>query len=332
LPCHNHILSAVRRSFAIFLACILLFPVTAGATLQPLENEELEEVTGQAGIGIGVKDVQIFQNIGQLNYCATDSGYLSLTNVQSDVIRYNFGTDLAGGAFYIDAGICEVASMDDWDLGTDPTSVNKGMLVTKSPDWQQEVSYETSSINFSSDGTGTNTHNLGAFYAGQIRQPSWRQYMAPHESGHGLDMEYDFEMHIDKLSYAYRIDSADPSNVQTLSFENIHIGQSFGFGTAGDDPSDPTTWRSDIGEFQIGDMFGDLTSTDKKQQHARPAQIDAGVCDFDFLDENAQGAYRLRLPFEGSIRFEKVAYGGTDFGPGAIDGIKAYRFDAYLIP
>ncbi len=312
----------------IIVACMLLFPVAAMATLQSLEDAELEQVTGESGIGFGLGDVQLFQNISLFKYCATDSGFLSLANFQSDAMRFNFGTDLAGGAIYMNAGVCEVASMDDWDLGTNPTAVNKGMVATIAPDWQQEVSYEIESINFSSDGTSANTYDIGAFYVGQIRQPSWRQYMAPHEGGCGIDMEYDFEMHIDKLSYAYRIDSTNPANVQTLSFENIHIGQSFGFGTAGDDPSNPTTWTSDIGEFQIGDICGDLDSN----EHARPAQIDAGVCDFDFLDENSLGAYRLSLPFEGSIRFEKVEYGGTDFGPGAIDGIKAYRFDAYLIP
>lgn len=329
------------KNFPIFLASLaftLLLPLAALSTLEPLNNDELDSVTGQSGISFGIKDIQIFQNIERFNYCATDSGYLSLENVQSDVMRYNFGT--YGGVIQVDAGVAEVASMDDWDLGTSADPLNKGMVIAGlpdwSPDWEQEVSYSIDSINFSSDGTGTNTHDLGAFYIGQIRQPTWRHYLAPREGGHGIDMENRFEMHIDKLAYAYQIDPDDPSNYQALSFENIHIGQSFGFGTAGDDPADPSTWRSDIGEFQIGDMFGDLDSDDKKHQHARPAQFDAGVSDFDFADfdfgGDPLGAYRLRLPFEGSFRFEKAEYGGTDFGPGAIDGIKAYRFDAYLIP
>jgi len=311
------------KSFTITLMFILLLPLVSIATLQPLENAELADVTGQSGIIFAVKDVQIFQNIEYFRYCASDNGYLLLNNLQSDVIKYNFGTEnLAAGLMYMDAGVNEVASLDDWNLSTNPTSVQKGMYGVAAPNWVQEVSYQAGGFLFSD---GTSAYDLGEFWLGQIRQPSWKYFMAPHEGGTGVDFEYDFEMHIDALAYVYGTDSSN--NCLVLGFEDIHIGRSFGFGTAGDDPADPTTWTSDIGEFQVGDMFGDLAAN----EHARPAQIDAGVCNFDFCDDPL-GAYRLRLPFEGSFRFENAEFGGTDFGPGAIDGINAYRFDVYLFP
>ncbi|MDZ7832223.1 MAG: hypothetical protein U5L07_10765 [Desulfobacterales bacterium] len=322
------------KNFSIFLAslaCILLIPWAAAATLQPLNNAEMEDVTGQAGITIAVKNVQIFQNIEQYRYNASDSGYFGLLNLQSDVMKYNFGTaDMSTGLIFLDTGVNSVASLDDWDEKTTPDSINKGMIGMAAPNWDQEVSYLSDGLLFSD---GNTAYNLGFVGIGQIRQPSWKTFLAPHGES-GVDMEHDFEMHIDTAAYFYGTDSNN--NWLRVAFENIHIGQSFGFGTAGDDPADPTTWTSDIGEFQIGDMFGDIDSSEPKDQHSRPAQIDAGVSDFDFADfdfgDYPLGAYRLRLPFEGSIRFENSHFGGTDFGPGAIDGIKAYRFDAYLIP
>lgn len=306
-------------------------PCAAAATLQPLNNAEMDEVTGQSGIVIAVKDVQIFQNIEQYRYNASDSGYIGLLNLQSDVMKYNFNTaDMSTGVMFMDAGVNSVASLDDWDEDTTPDSVNKGMIGMAAPNWDQEVSYLSDGLLFSD---GDSAYNLGSLWLGQIRQPSWSYFLAPHGAS-GVDMEYNSEIHIDSLAYFYGKDSAD--NPLYLAFENIHIGQSFGFGDPGDDPADPDSWTSDIGEFQVGDMFGDIDNTDGKHQHARPAQLDAGVCDFDFADfdfgGDPLGAFRLRVPLEGSIRFEDAEFGGTDFGPGAIDGINAYRFDVYLIP
>ena len=58
------------KSFTIILIFILLLPLVSTATLQPLENAELDEVTGQSGITLAVKNVQIFQNIGLYGYNA----------------------------------------------------------------------------------------------------------------------------------------------------------------------------------------------------------------------------------------------------------------------
>ena len=309
------------KSFTIILIFILLLPLVSTATLQPLENAELDEVTGQSGITLAVKNVQIFQNIGLYGYNASDNGFLAFGNLQSDVMKYNFGTeDMSTGVMYMDAGVNEVASAD-WDFGTAPTAVNKGMFGVSAPNWDQEVSYMAESFIFSD---GTDAYDLGQILLGQIRQPSWKYFVAPHGES-GVDFEFGAEMHIDTLAYFYGTDSSN--NCLKLAFENIHIGQSFGFGTAGDDPADPSSWKSDIGEFKVGDIFGDLDNN----VHSRPAQIDAGVCNFDFCDDPL-GAYRLRLPINGSIRFENAELGGTDFGPGAIDGINAYRFDVYLFP
>ena len=44
------------------------------------------------------------------------------------------------------------------------------------------------------------------------------------------------------------------------------------------------------------------------------------------------GVMDLRLSMTGSIRFENVDFNGTDFGPGAIDGLEVHRLELQLIP
>jgi hypothetical protein len=332
------------KNFFFYISCLIGFialPVSVFAGLQPLENEELDQVTGMSGIVYAIKDVQIFQNIGLFQYCGSDGGYLALTNLQSDVMRYNFGTaytfatanDLAGLIFF-DVGVATVASLDDFNITTDPTPVEKGMIHVSAPNWQQEVSYQSDGILFSD---GLVQYDLGAFWLGQIREPSFQYYLAPHECGSGLDFEYDFEMHIDGFEYAYQMNPSDPTDFQSLIIDQLHIGQSFDYdfgALGGDDPADPSTWKTDIGEFKIGNIIGNLPS-----DHARPAQIDAGV--HSNTPGNPLGSAQFRLPMTGSLRFEKAVFTNIDtgagirdidFGPGAIDGIRAYRMDLYLTP
>ena len=297
---------------------------TAHSALKVLANDEMEGVICQSGIGIAYKNIQIFQNIEKFRYCATDNGYLELQNIQVDTLKlnYDFGTITDSGLMFFDVGTPEVASQDDWDLNTDPTSEYRVLTRLSVPNWDQDLTYTIQNLAFS-DGTAANTYDLGQIALGSIDIPTYQYFTSPrHTTKTGVDWEYNFEAHIDKFEYAYRI---DPPNCQSISFNNIHIGNSFGFGTAGDDPRDPATWTSNIGKYQIGDIFGDLAAN----EHSRPAQFDVGVTDISGQDNIAT---RLRLPMSGSIRFEKVEYGGIDFGPGAIDGIEVYRFNAYLIP
>ncbi len=304
------------KSFFLHAICIiylLCFPVSAPAALESLDNAELDQVTGYAGISFAVKDVLIFQNIGNYRYYASDGGYLSINNLVSDVMKFNPSTDMITGIIHMDVGVLDVASEDDYS-GTPAAAIKKGMLAIGSDNWEQEISYHSDSFVFSNDIVA---YDLGELFIGPIRKSSWQYYTAPH--GTGVDFEYDFEMHIDRLAYTYQ-----PATALALAIDNLHIGQSFG----ADDPSDPSLWNPDlIGEFKIGDMFGDLAAN----EYSRPGMIDAGVRQFepggDFL-----GFVRLSLPMTGSIRFEKAEFGAVDFGPGAIDGIKAYRMDAYLIP
>jgi len=322
----------------ILLILVFLFCTNAGpgfAKLQTLGETELDDIRGQSGISFAIKNVEIFQNIDRYAYCATDNGYIDLRNIQVDTLQlnYDFGTALTStGIMHFDLATCQIAPIDDWDLSTNPSTdfddTYKTMSLWHVPNWKQNLTYTISDIYFT-DGTLTDPYNLGELLIGSIDTPSFHYYSAPHLNS-GVDWEYGFEAHIDKIEYAYKV---DPPNCETLAINDIHIGSSFGFGTAGDDPSDPTTWNTqDIGEFRIGYMFGSLSSGNPKMAHSRPAQFDVGICGDGSGDLSNYQSARFILPMSGSLRFESVDFGGTDFGPGAIDGLEVYRLEVFLVP
>lgn len=59
------------KKFAIVLAICMLLPLNAFA-LQPMSEDTMGQVTGQAGVSIAVDDVKIYQNIESLTYTDTD--------------------------------------------------------------------------------------------------------------------------------------------------------------------------------------------------------------------------------------------------------------------
>jgi hypothetical protein len=148
-------------------------------------------------------------------------------------------------------------------------------------------------------------------------------------------------MTIDTVNYYYN------KNSDSLEIGPMYIGGEF-TDLVGDDPRFPATWKPnqatpvDFGEFQIGDLFGDIANG----VYSNPAGFDVGECDLDGTGPDpVLGYLNLRVPMEGSIRFESATWyndradidppdGNTfvDFGPGAIDGIQVHRLDILLIP
>ncbi len=307
-----------------FAFLMLFFSPANASALAPIDNEALDNITGQSGITLAVSNVEVFTNIDRLSYIASDNGFIEfydfrITDGANGPARYNFGTG-AAGVIYMDLGAVEVSTTEDWDLSTSPESIYKGMLGVNVPEWDQQVAYFIPDFVFS-DGTVGGEKHLGSILIGAIDLPNYNYFSAPH--GSGVDWEYGFEMHIDHMAYKY-----NEALTGALCFEDIHIGRSFDYGLAGDNPADPGTWKTDIGQFTIGDMFGNTDPLNL--EHSNPARFDVGVINDDL--GNPQGAIGLQLPLSGSVRLENVDFGGVDFGPGAIDGITAHRLELYLIP
>lgn len=171
---------------------------------------------------------------------------------------------------------------------------DQAAVVLQALDWQQDLNLHVNSLSFCGQ-------ELGSLDIGAIHRPSFTWMVAGH--GDGIDFELAQRLSIDTLQYT----CSDTDEQLTLT--GIHLG-------ARDDgaPEDPTTWQMS-GTFQLGDMTT-----------GHPAAFDVGQ------DENGMAAIQLSLPMSGAMRVENLQWGGTDFGPMAIDGIVVHRLSVQLIP
>lgn len=317
------------------IALFVLLAATPGfAELTPMDDNCLEDICGRSGISLAVKNVQIFHHIDTIGYCATDNGSVEFQNFSmhgsGDValFNYDFGTVTDSGIIHLDAFLSEIAPVNDWSgsVITGSDTVHRGMTSAFIPNWDQELAYTIGNIAFYDPNYSVNPVDLGAFTIGLIDMPRSATYTSPRINGSGFDFQHSFQMSIDTIGYAYN------TNCNAIEFTDIYIGGSFA-DLAGDDPRTPSTWKPnqaapvDFGDFQIGDLFGDAVSG----IYSNPATIDAGKCDI-YNNGVIYGLLDLKLPMTGSIRFESADFNGTDFGPGAIDGMEIHRLNLQLIP
>ena len=336
----------IRRLIWIWLffsLVIFLITATVYAGLKPLEDTEMDAVCGRAGIVIVPKNIQIFHHIDSIRYCAPfDAGYIEFQDFEmggdGDVARYNydFGSVTKSGMMFFDVAEPEVVPpVYDWAgyaFGT-TDRIHRGMTLLRVPDWDQELSYYIGNIalfdpDYPTAGTAAPV-DLGSFYMGLIDMPRFYYYTSVPVEGTGFDYQFNFQMTIDRIAYAFN------DNCDTLEIGPTYIGESFA-DLAGDDPRFPGTWKPnqatplDFGEFQIGDLFGDISSG----EYSNPAGFNVGECDLDGTTgpDPVLGGLQITAPMEGSIRFESAEFDGIDFGPGAIDGMQIHRLELFLIP
>lgn len=335
-------LRLIRPFSCICALMLVLTAVTAvRAALTPMENQEMEAVTGNGGFSMAIKNIQLFQYIDTYRYCASDNGYIELRGIKTfnadtfGPALFNFGTAATDstGEIHFDVAEFEVGSVDDWSPAA-TTSMTRGMTITTVPDWDQRLAYFIENMIFSGPDLNTGivrTEDIGALYMGNIHMPRMSSYLSP-PNGSGVEFQTSFQMTIDKLSYNY-----NPSTCAKLELCSTYIGGNFVDGS--DDPANPASWMPnratpvDFGDFQIGDLFGDISSANSADwEPSNPAGFDVGEGEIYGAGGGVYGAMALRLPMEGSIRFESATFDGTNFGPGAIDGIQVHRLNMMMIP
>ncbi len=338
--------------FLLLVSCSFMKTDAAYAGLVPMDESEMDGLIGQTGFGIGLKDIKIFQFINAYRFTDTtnsitvsghtiSSGYLEFAEIKVHSsnngpweLNPDNGSSPPTGAMFFGVGSAPIASEEDWNLTTNPTSEKKLMADIYAPYWEQDKIYTVGklsmigphdpAVNAASPDYGVT--EIGGFSLGSMDVSSFYLALAPLGSG-GLEFEYDFQLNIDHFIYSYN-DNFPFSNSNTFRFNKISFGNSFADYT-GDDPRYPSTWKTnnnvDIGEFSIGDIYGDTSSN----VHSNPAFFE--IDQFD-ISGTQYLATAFNLPMYGAIRFEKMMFGGTDFGPGTIDGLNAYRLQVMLVP
>ena len=153
---------------------------------------------------------------------------------------------------------------------------------------------------------GPVNQDLGSLDINHITEGPSRWRIGAHSGGScGIDFDYITKVDINHVIYTYNTAPA------TLDIGGIHLAQS-----ATGAPNNPGAWAFS-GSFGIGDL-GASTPT--------PATIDVGT------DASGNPSMQMNLPMTGTIRVEDVTFGGTDFGPSAIDGITVHHLNVQMVP
>ncbi len=302
----------------LFLLAALLAARTSGAAGPvDLTDAELAGVTGQAGISImAIGSERITASI--MKFSDTDSTphhWLEFRDFAVD--------DGNGGYFRFDTPLS--FSADPLAVTADPITFDVGTNAAG----QTLVAYrETSHVSprwYHVEDFVFCDQSLGSLHLDALSMgPSLQRYGAHADGTSGIDFDYRTRAFAQALRYTYN------TLPETLTLTGIHLaGAANG---AGDDPANPATWAFTgadnvfrIGSTNTGTSTWATTPGGDIDAGNNPAKIDVGT-------DTATGVTSLvlSLPMQGSLRVENVTFGGNNFGPIAIDGIRVHRLSIEL--
>ena len=281
---------------ALVVLCLLLSPpVVSGMTV--LGDRELATFHAGSGVSQDITGTALV-NVGSYWRQDTDTG----NKIELNNIVWDNGS---GGGFSFSTPVGDPVTED---IGTNAD----GRTYVDLHDSTQ-VSPRTFSSDLSFCG-----QPLGSLKVSDIVRTENNLTVGAHAYG-GIDFEYKEKTDIGYAQYAYNNSLGDnpwTTPVETnfaldsLTLNGIHLcGSATGLPEA-----DPKTWTYS-GPFQIGNIAG-----------GNPAQIDIGT------DAAGVTSVRYELPMAGSIRVENVNFGGSDFGPLALDGLTVHHLEIQFHP
>lgn len=306
---------SLKIIIAFIILLIFLYPIRSSAAMVVLSEVELSRLIAGAGVSVDIK--------GSARI-TVDSVYITDTDPAHDPwhkIEFNdiVIDDGAGGGFSFDTPAGMPITID---VGADAS----GRTIVRISGAEFFVSFFPplisnifpfnlvpllgipAAVPFLSSGSEPRYYragsivfcnqDLGSLYMDRITQKDTILNIGAHG---GVDFDYASRVDIGEFRYTYN------TTPQSLKAIGIHLaGSATG---ALDDPSDPSTWEF-TGPFKVGDLFSNPVN---------PATIDVGT------NSSGKTSLFLNLPMQGCLRVEKVEFGGTDFGPCAIDGITVHR-------
>ena len=282
----------MKRNILLCLA-ILMLPVTAGA-MTPINDHELSNVTGQAGVTIYM-DVMMNSTFDSFQISDTDSDPVNWIEFNNVSITSRWLTPPGSPITF------DIATADNID-NTERTFVNLILSQNTSPEtWNIGnfvfVNQDIGSLQF---------ENMMTVDPTVLRFSSH-----PAAGTSGIEFEYLSSWVAQNISYNYNTSGGN------LQLSGIHFAGSAS--SPSDDPSNPSTWQF-TGSFRVGDLLGGNIPVDSTNASVpNPATFDVGTTSDGYT------SIYLNLPMMGTIRVADVQLGGQDFGPIAIDGIVVHH-------
>ena len=308
----NLIITSRAIYLSAFIVIILLQCSTLYARMKVVGDSELSQVYAQAGVSYNWGNSQYTISAHSFAFSDTDSAPLNWLEFNNLTISGSWDetNDI------IDQGVFPYYHFNSIDIGTVTTIDNQTRTVL-------------SMVN--SDNTSPQTWNIGNLVfcsqdLGSIQfdiktiEPSLLNLTAHGAGSSGIEFEYLAQWSLENFTYAYN------TNGGSLNVAGINLSES-----ATGAPEDPSSWQFS-GRFRIGDILGgaiDVDSDPSNTAYANPATFDVGTSS----DGTATStSIYLNLPMKGAIRAESVNFGGTDFGPVAIDGITVHHLAIRINP
>ncbi|HOO47024.1 MAG TPA: hypothetical protein PLM29_12385, partial [Deltaproteobacteria bacterium] len=266
---------------------LLCIPPVSRAQLTEITEEELSQVSAQAGITY---------NFGDSGFRITYESY-RISDTDHDPVHWMEFNELTiddgqGGYFSMDTPFDNLLSYYDFntiDVATGDAGQSYVMMNLSTH--AEPRTYSVGNFVFCDQ-------DLGGIRLEDVQMgPSDKLIIgARTDGGSGIDMEYQTRIDIASIEYTYN------NQPTSLVLSGIHLSQ-----YATGSPEDPTSWLY-TGKFKIGDI-----------ENNNPMTMDVGTS-----ADNGTSVY-LNIPMTGSARVEGVDFGDNRFGPCAIDGINVHH-------
>lgn len=277
---------------------LLLGPLPTQARMDEVSDDELGNISAQAGININFVDFRMRITIDSLKYSDTDHDPVNW--VEFNDVTVSGPED---GHFLLDCPE-EYPMMIDLITADDITGTSRTFVNLQISNQVNPRTWEVGEFKFCDQ-------ELGSLLLDSVTVDPSGYRIASHvgEGTQGIEFEYVTKWQAEGFSYTYNTIG------DALQASGIHLA-----GTATGDPTDPTAWDFS-GYFKIGDLMGgniDVDDDPDNTEVTNPAS-------FDVLTVDGTTYAVANLPLSGSLRVEDMSFGGSSFGPIAIDGITAHR-------
>jgi hypothetical protein len=270
-----------------------MLPITAAA-MTPIDDHELSNVTGQAGVTIYM-DVMMNSTFDSFKFSDTDHDPVNWIEFNNITITSRWYTP-QGSPIILDIA-----------TGNDIDSTERTWLNLISSEFSVPETWNIGNFVFVNQDIGNlQFENMYTVDPTVLRISS---HLAAGTSG--ISFEYLSSWMAQDIYYNYNTSGGN------LHLSGIRFAESAS--SVSDDPTNPATWQFS-GSFRVGDLFGGNIPVDSTNASVpNPATFDVGT------SSDGYTSMFLNLPMKGTVRVADVQIGGHDFGPVAIDGIVAHH-------
>lgn len=260
----------------LFIFMILFLSVSSQAEMKSMDEDELSQVTAQAGV-TAYMDTRVSYSADNIKY--SDSNTTSPNWIEFQGFSIDDGN---GNPFAITVRPEDPIVID---VATD-TSGRSYVDLNLSQYYEQPRYYHIDSLVFCGQ-------RLGRLDIEGVSQSSYHLRMGNHSNGSsGFDFDYSTKLDIDRINFTYN------NNNESLIFDGIHFSK-----TASGNPEDPSSW-SHNGDFKIGNL------------EDNPATFDVATTDTGetgiFMNLPMEGSIRVNDVSLGGTSFGPVAIDGIN--------------------